>query len=472
MGLSITNNVASLTAQHNLGKTNNMMSKNLERLSSGLKINRGADGPAGLVISETQRAQISGLQAALENVGKAVNVVQTGEGALNEMNRLLVKIRNLAVDSANSGVNDSASLAANQSEISNALDTINNIARTTQFGSKKLLDGSRATTATVNDTAKGSASSSGTLASGTVSFATSTVAQRALVVAGANSTTLTSDEVLTINGFQFTIASGTTAGANQVTEINKYTANTGVTARLNGSKIELYSQEFGTGHKITVTTNGGGGTGTLLGDSGTTNVDGADITGTIAGVAAVGVGNVLTATSGTASGLSITVKANTAGGSEHLSFDYDGTATIDASKALVFQIGANANQSARISMDNMQVTAIGLGASSVFTSLSQINVTNSANSAEVLKVVDQAIADVSNLRGRLGAFQQNTLESTANNLRATLENTVAAESTIRDTDFASETASFTKSQVLLQAGTSVLQNANQTSQLVLGLLRG
>src|SRR4051812_24996261 len=123
MSLTIANNVASLTAQHNLNKTNNMLSKSLERLSSGLKINRGADGPAALVISEQQRAQIAGLRTAIDNTSKAVSMVQTTEGALNEVNDLLIKVRSLALDSANTGVNDTNALAANQAEVTNALAT-------------------------------------------------------------------------------------------------------------------------------------------------------------------------------------------------------------------------------------------------------------------------------------------------------------------------------------------------------------
>src|SRR3954454_9457816 len=111
MSLTIANNVASLTAQHNLNRTSGMLSKSLERLSSGLKINRGADGPAALVISEQQRAQIAGLKTAIDNTSKAVALVQTTEGALNEVNSLLTKIRSLALDSANGGVNDATALA-------------------------------------------------------------------------------------------------------------------------------------------------------------------------------------------------------------------------------------------------------------------------------------------------------------------------------------------------------------------------
>src|SRR6266542_1878994 len=127
MGLVLNNNVASLNAQNTLGKTNSMLSSSLEKLSTGLKVNRGADGPAALVISEQQRAQIAGLRTAIDNTSKAVSMVQTAEGALNEMNSLLTKVRGLALDSANSGVNDASALAANQAEITNSLNTINNI---------------------------------------------------------------------------------------------------------------------------------------------------------------------------------------------------------------------------------------------------------------------------------------------------------------------------------------------------------
>ena len=107
-----------------------------------------------------------------------------------------------------------------------------------------------------------------------------------------------------------------------------------------------------------------------------------------------------------------------------------------------------------------------------FGTLAEVDVSSASKAQDSLAVIDKAIDDVTNLRGELGAFQQNTLESTANNLRTTLENSVNAESVIRDTDFAQEIANFTKQQILLQAGTSVLSNANQAPQLILSLLGG
>src|SRR5438876_1684230 len=151
MSLSVINNVASLNAQANLNRTSAALSKSLERLSSGLKINSGADGPAALVISEQQRAQIAGLKSAIDNTSKAISVVQTAEGALNEVNSLLTQIRSLAIDSANSGVNDSNALAANQAQVANALSTIDRIAGNTQFGTKHVLDGSAGLTGLSNN---------------------------------------------------------------------------------------------------------------------------------------------------------------------------------------------------------------------------------------------------------------------------------------------------------------------------------
>src|SRR5882724_6237387 len=121
MALSIVNNASSLNAQNSMTRTSMNLSKSLERLSTGLKVNRGADGPAALVISENMRAQITGLKTALDNTNKGVSLVQTAEGALNEVNSLLNKARSLALDSANNGVNDAASRTANQAELTNII---------------------------------------------------------------------------------------------------------------------------------------------------------------------------------------------------------------------------------------------------------------------------------------------------------------------------------------------------------------
>ncbi len=142
MSLSVLNNVGALHSQYNIDQTQNSLGASLQRLSSGLKINSGVDGPAAYVLNHAQSAQITGLNTAISNTANAVNFVQTASGALGEVGNLLNQIRGLAVDSANAGVNDSTALAANQAQITNALSTINHITGTTQFGGQNLFGGS------------------------------------------------------------------------------------------------------------------------------------------------------------------------------------------------------------------------------------------------------------------------------------------------------------------------------------------
>jgi flagellin len=149
MSLRINNNIAAIDAHRNLVNTTMNLSKSMEKLSSGYRINRAADNPAGLVISEQFRAQIAGLNQAIANSEGSVNMIQTAEGALNEINNLLISMRELAIHAANEGFNDTAQLEADQAEINNAIKTIDRISANTQFGTKKLLDGSKANIATI-----------------------------------------------------------------------------------------------------------------------------------------------------------------------------------------------------------------------------------------------------------------------------------------------------------------------------------
>ncbi len=142
MSLKINHNITALDAWRNLTMTTNDMQKSMEKLSSGYRINRAADDPAGLVISEQFRAQIAGLNQAVENAEGAINMIQTAEGALTEINNLLITMRELAIHAANTGANDENQILADENEIQNAIQSINRVATNTQFGTKKLLDGS------------------------------------------------------------------------------------------------------------------------------------------------------------------------------------------------------------------------------------------------------------------------------------------------------------------------------------------
>ncbi len=473
MSLAITNNVASLNAQNNLSRTSGALSKSLERLSSGLKINRGADGPAALVISEQQRAQIAGLQTAISNTSKAVSMVQTTEGALNEINGLLVKIRGLALDSANSGVNDTNALAANQAEVANALSTIDRIAVNTQFGTKKVLDGSAGLAGSTDDADVTFLRADSSIApTGNFAVNVSTAATRANTTAGtAQSANLAADETLTVNGVAIKLTAGQTQ-AQVISTINSYTGQTGVVAEVGaGSATRLRTNNFGSAASVTVQSNVAAAVSSSGFGTTQATATGVDVAGTLGGFAATGNGNVLTGTTGAgAAGISVSFGLAAASTTTSVT-GAQGNVTV-TDQSLVFQIGANANQTVKVAVDKAKTDALGLNVSGTqFANLSAIDVRSQAGAQDTIKIVDQAISDISNLRSRLGAVQQQTLESNANNLRTTLENTTSAESVIRDTDFAVETANFSKNQVLMQVGSTVLANSNQTSQLILSLLR-
>lgn len=471
MGLTLINNVSSLNAQTNLNKANTSVARSVERLSSGLKVNRGADGPAALVISEQQRAQIAGLEAAIENTEKAVSLVQTAEGALNEINSLLVKVRSLAVDSANSGVNDADALAANQAEITNALDTINRIANNTQFGTKKLLDGSAGINGTPSDPDVTFLSASSNTLAGSYNVAITTAGERATVSAGASQTSnLANAETLTVQGVAITLNAGLSR-TQVISRINEFTSQTGVIAEDNGGTTRLYTLQYGSAASISVSsTNAAAAGADNSGFTTTASTDsGVDVVGTIGGVSGTGIGNVLTTNSGAVKDLSVQF-AEASGDATSTVTGAQGSVVV-TNNSLTFQIGANQNQTADVAINRVNPTALGVGIdNNQFANLNSIDVRTQTGAQDSLGVIDRAIDDITNMRGTLGAFQQNTLESTASNLRATLENTVNAESVIRDTDFAEEIATFTRNQVLVQAGTSVLSNANQIPQLVLSLL--
>ncbi|MFW6161399.1 MAG: flagellin [Planctomycetota bacterium] len=227
MGLRINTNVAALIGQRNIERTDRALSTALERMSSGLRINRAADDPSGLAVAERQRAQIAGLNQAIENAERATSLVQTAEGALDEANSILVHMRELAVDAANVGVNDTAALAADQAEIDNALDTLDRIARDTEFGTKQLLDGSAANRVTfadgTNDTIYADISNS-TLSTGSYSLQLSSVTDASW--AAENATTRTNMGITGNLGTDDQDVTGLEAGQHVVKVTQASTAST------------------------------------------------------------------------------------------------------------------------------------------------------------------------------------------------------------------------------------------------------
>ena len=318
MSLKINHNIESMVAHRNLLMNDRALSKSLERLASGQKVNRAADDPAALVISEHMRAQVSGMHQAIKNNEIAISLVQTAEGSMNEISNLLVGLRQRAISAANVGASDHAMIEANQAEIENALASIDRVVTTTQFGHYKLLDGT------------------------------------------------------------------------------------------NASRTEVKFR---------------------------TNSDGEFV------------------------------------------LDDDDNKIIESKsvvEGLRFHVGPNADHQASVSIRNMHTNQLGRVEEgqnrSNFASLADIDVRNEQGAQDALAIIDQALTEVATVRGEIGAFQSQTLETNLTSLQIASENMTAAESTLRDTDMAQELATFTRNQIMSQSATAQLAQANALPQNVLRLL--
>jgi len=722
MSLRINNNIAAIDAHRNLTLTTRQLSSSMEKLSSGFRINRASDDPAGLVISEQFRAQIAGLGQAIENSEGSINMIQTAEGALNEISNLLISMRELAIHAANEGFNDADQLAADQAEIANAIKTIDRIAANTQFGTKKLLDGSKDNVATITSSnsagvtilnselstgthsiqATKTSDSSATLnttslgialagtagtpvnlnegihnidvlqasdgaekVSGAVDIndafgnafeinATQTAALftsgAALVAATAgsagtynvvlnyqeNGEAVTGDQTIQVNiadadsaavqvskwntalgnntalagkveavlggggelvfqttnqGAQYSLKMTSFAGTDTTTlygdfvtgsdrgasnGVLNFTINTAsnanataaitigdsthnslsslvtainaaldtafgtigtttqqdITAELyDTDKIRFYTADEGSDYSIKMNTVGAEtwhlekalglsvdtvaqrGTDAIISfDNYSTSITAVNYVNTTPNTVTlynkaegeIGRGSIdltiNTAPNGINLGnLLLDVKAATfdvrldagpgtsvTAGKDDVVYNADrtesvkirigltstgGTETIqNTDSSLVFQIGPNVGQTAKIGIKNLSATALGRNLpGNSFRNLSEIDVTTVQGAQDAQSVMDAVINEVTVLRGTLGSFQKNTLESNLRNLRIAEQNLTASESMIRDTDMAQEMSSFVKQQILLQAGTAMLAQANQIPQVVLSL---
>jgi flagellin len=458
----------------NLGMVNSDFTKSINKLSTGLRISTAADDPAGLVASEQFRAQISGLDQAVRNSQEAINYSKTAEGALNEVNKLLNDARTLAVASGNSATLTTAQVQANQSQLKSITDSITRIANTTQYGSKKLLDGTAGTSSAVTDgTNIGSINIGGTVGgdavtAGTVTLVSLTAATQATVNSKgfAALTTTTNAGSFTLNGVTFQSSSSTTAG-DLITQINAASEQTGVSASYDGTQLVLTSNEFGTGGKINLTDANA----VLLASAGTSNA-----TGTAA-TASINVGGTVAAFTGGLNGQSGLVLSDVDGNT--VTLNSVGNVSTTTARAIgqvqtgssTFQIGGQAGQTAQLSIGNYASSQLGTGTVSGL-NLSNLDLTSASGATDALKVIDKAIEDISKARGNIGNFQRNILESNVRSLSIAKENLSATESSIRDVDVAEEMTKYTKLQILQQAGMSVLAQANQAPNAVMSLLRG
>ena len=418
----IQHNLPAMNSHRQLGINNGATAKNLEKLSSGYRINRAGDDAAGLAISEKMRGQIRGLAQATQNAQNGISLIQTAEGGLNETHAILQRMRELAVQSANGTYKDEVYRENIAKEVTALKSEMDRIASSTHYNGIKLLDGTMGGTAIdKNGTEFGGEAISAVL--GRLAGGTSIT----LEAAGTNKAVDDLREALSSGDAEATITSRLLDGATVTT-------------------VQIGDKSY--------TTKVGDDSGALF------NADG------------MTVGSITGFTAPTSIGVVSGIKIGAADGSNVAAFDTtsvaDGARLADNSSKLIFQIGANGSADQRVGLHvaNMSSGALGTTEGSV----NGISVATREAANDAIKVIDAATNFVSGTRADLGALQ-NRLEHTVNNLGVTRENLQNAEASIRDVDMAKEMMEFTKNNILVQASQAMLAQSNQLPQGVLQLLR-
>ncbi len=501
MALTVNTNVPSLNAQRNLNKSGEGLATSMERLASGMRINSAKDDAAGLQISNRLTSQINGLSVAQRNANDGISMAQTAEGAMQESTSILQRMRELALQAAN-GSNSAEDREALQKEVSALQVELTRIADTTSFGGQQLLDGSYGSKAfqvgaNANETInvslssvaadkigsnrvnlQGASTTAGTgdgfgqvTATGTASLSASTTTYGDLDISGREDSTVTildgssaEEAADIINSVKD--STGVTAQAKTEARLDiagtQTTAGDPISFELNGEKISFVATGSATGDEaamaeaINKATDEHGVTATLEnGVLSVSNNNGKDI-------------EIIGFTGGAGSSLDITPQGfedNSPGAVVTLT-----TAGTDSAR-VTGAIQLNSSETFSTRAANTQLDDVTTAVTSSLANVEDISVTTQKGSQDALDIIDNAIANIDAQRAGLGAVQ-NRFSHTISNLANISENVSASRSRIQDTDFATETAHMTKNQILQQAGTSILSQANQIPQAAISLLGG
>lgn len=476
----IHSNIPALQAIHRLQRNQADLSVRLARLSTGFRINRGADDPSGLIASERLRSEIRGIEQAIDNSVRASNVISTAEGALNEVSALLLDLESLVVESSNKDGLLDAEVRANQLQIDSILDSLDRIANTTTFAGRKLLDGSRSyfISGLAPSSLPGVQIFAARVPQGgarTVNVRVTASAQTAQLLfpgsngSGTSTTPATTIELQgTLGRELISFASGTTL--TQIgAAINNLQAVTGVSAVVTspgaGGTLALHSLTVGADAFVSVSAIGGdfvvaGNQGIEARDAGvdaSVSVDGqvALVQGLTAGVRSGGLDTRLFLSRTFAQTLSSTSFAITGGGA-------------------LFQLTPeiSPNGQINVALNSVSTTRLGNPVSGFLFSLRSggANDLASANFSIAQTIVEEAVSQIASFRGRLGSIQRNQIDPNINSQKVALENVTASESLIRDADIAVEVSALTRAQILVQSTQSTLQIANSIPAQVLSLL--
>ncbi len=478
MALGINTNVASLSAQNNLSKSQSLSDQALERLSSGLRINSAKDDAAGLAISSRFETQIRGLNVAQRNANDGISLAQTAEGALGQAGDLLQRIRELSVQSAND-TNSASDRNSLQSEVTQLQAELNRVADTTNFNGRTLLNGDFTNAqfqvgANANQTINVSLSSARATDIGNYTLA----ASGTMLGSASAANTVAASEAIVVSGNgksgTFTTTGGETA-KDLAKAINVTSDDTGVTAT---ARTEATMSGFGAGTvsfnlasdnavavnvSATVTASDFSALATAINDTTAT-------TGVSAQIVTEGGADKLKLVNENGNDIDIAAYANTGTAAATIVGSATGDTGVDLSSAVVANItGAldlSSNSSFSVSGGTTALASGGGGLQSV----GAIDITDTDGANKALATIDAALASINSQRADLGAIQ-NRFTSTIDAIATTSENLSAAQGRILDADFAAETAKLSKSQVLQQAGISVLAQANARPQQVLSLLQ-
>ena len=503
ISMRIQHNIMALNSNRQLGVNNSAVSKSLEKLSSGYRINRAGDDAAGLAISEKMRAQIKGLEAATDNSQDAISLVQTAEGGLQEVHSMLNRMTELATKSANGTYTDDVDRKALQDEVSALKDEINRIADGTDFNGIKLLDGTMGVGTTgvsgkvdltagkvdaFNATISGAGENTSVDFKTAVGTATGVKAEwlggkLTVTITGANANDKITQEQI---NQALASATGTPETAKNIKieldgdiNINAKTTIDGTATLVTAKAVQATSADTGASGISISSTKAGANTHTL-----TTKT-----AGTIGAIVDVD-GNVALNLTGTKSYTATEINKMLSDAGSDIRMDFEGSKTgteISGAKsgvaANVLKLGENGKAGTglaagggmklqigdtndsynqlELSIADMHVNAL---------DLNSVNISTREGASAAMSKIKTAINTVSTSRGKLGAIQ-NRLEHTINNLGVTTENITSAESRIRDVDMAKEMMNYTKNSVLVQSAQAMLAQANQQPQSVLQLLQ-
>jgi flagellin len=495
MASTINTNVSSLTAQRNLSTSQSALTTSIQRLSSGLRINSAKDDAAGLAISERFTSQIRGLNQAARNANDGISLAQTAEGAMQSASNILQRVRELAVQSANAS-NSAGDRQALQAEVGQLVAELDRIGQTTEFNGSKLLDGTFGTAqfqvgananqtiiaATANLRTSVYGNNQNVASAGAGPGAQAPVSGTTPVVNGVTS------GAVSISGYlgtgSLTVATSDSAKAT-VDQINALKSTTGVTAtarnevRLGGmAAIGSYTLNLkgdnATAVSVSFTLTATTGTDRLSAAVSAIN-DQAAKTGINASLSSDGTQVVLTNASGNNIEVADTVTANAAA-TTVTSYNAAGASTGTARTLAADTTAETISAAGYITLDSEKSFAA-TSASNQLTSggsnlntVANLDVTTFTNATDALKTVDSALAFINGERAKLGALQSR-FETSIASLQITSENLSASRSRIQDADFAMETASLSRAQILQQAGTAMVAQANQIPQGVLALLK-